>query len=63
MDFSSAMARKSIDQIRAELSDLILQAVPEEDPVRRKALLVMADHWAEILRRRRAEFDQTVCNI
>jgi hypothetical protein len=49
--------RKTIDEIRAELSGLILEAVPEQDPVRRTALLVMADHWSDVLRKRRAELD------
>lgn len=43
---------KSFDEIRRELSDLIGDAVPEEDPERRQALLVLADHWSAILRRR-----------
>lgn len=37
---------------RQRLSDLIRQAVPETDPDRRQALLVMADHWSELLRLR-----------
>lgn len=47
--------RKTIEEIRRELSELILEAVPESDPVRRTALLTLADTWANILRRRRAE--------
>ncbi len=43
---------KSFEEIRRELSDLIGDAVPEEDPERRQALLVLADHWSDILRRR-----------
>ncbi|SFS87010.1 hypothetical protein [Brevundimonas viscosa] len=43
---------KSVDDIREELSALIGDAVPEDDPERRQALLVLADHWADILRRR-----------
>ena len=46
---------KSADDIRRELSGLIRDAVPEDDPARRQALLVLADHWSDILRRRRAE--------
>lgn len=49
--------RKTIEEIRRELSELILEAVPEEDPVRRTALLTLADNWASILRRRRAEME------
>jgi hypothetical protein len=37
---------------RQRLSDLIRQAVPETDADRRQALLVMADHWSELLRLR-----------
>jgi hypothetical protein len=43
---------KTPKQIRAELSELIHEAVPEPDAERRQALLVMADHWSAILRRR-----------
>lgn len=49
--------RRTIEDIRRELSDLILEAVPEPDPVRRTALLTLADHWSELLRRRRAELE------
>ncbi len=44
---------KSVDDIRRELSALIGDAVPEDDAERRQALLVLADHWSDILRRRR----------
>ncbi len=44
---------KTADDIRRELSGLIRDAVPEPDPARRQALLVLADHWSDILRRRR----------
>ncbi|WP_339915171.1 hypothetical protein [uncultured Brevundimonas sp.] len=37
---------------RQRLSELIQQAVPESDADRRQALLVMADHWSELLRLR-----------
>jgi hypothetical protein len=40
---------------RQRLSDLIRQAVPETDADRRQALLVMADHWGELLRLRTRE--------
>ena len=49
--------RKTTDEIRRELSDLILEAVPEPDPVRRTALLTLADHWSELLRKRWAELE------
>jgi len=45
---------KSVDDIRRELSGLIRDAVPEQDPARRQALLVLADHWSDILRRRQS---------
>lgn len=49
--------RKTIEDIHRELSDLILEAVPEPDPMRRTALLTLADHWSELLRKRRAELE------
>ena len=42
----------SIQDCRRKLSDLIRQAIPEPDPDRRLALMVMADHWGELLRLR-----------
>ncbi|WP_339870492.1 hypothetical protein [uncultured Brevundimonas sp.] len=42
----------SAQDCRRKLSDLIQQAVPEPDPERRQALMVMADHWGELLRLR-----------
>lgn len=50
--------RKSVEDIRSELSGLIRDAVPEEDPARRQALLVLADHWSDIMRRRQAAADR-----
>lgn len=44
---------KSPTQVRAELSALIAEAVVEADDARRQGLLVLADHWSDILRRRR----------
>ena len=44
---------KSDDEIRSELQELIAEAVPEPHQGRRAALLTLADHWADILRRRR----------
>lgn len=49
---------KSADDIREELSALIGDAVPEDDPERRQALLVLADHWSDILRRRAGSGDR-----
>ncbi|RZJ41273.1 MAG: hypothetical protein EON86_10765 [Brevundimonas sp.] len=45
---------KSQTQVRAELSELIAEAVVETDDARRQGLLVLADHWSDILRRRKA---------
>lgn len=42
----------SIRVCRQRLSELIREAVPESDADRRQALLVMADHWSELLRLR-----------
>lgn len=42
---------------RQRVSDLIRQAIPEADPDRRQALLVMADHWGELLRLRTQQPD------
>ena len=36
-------------QARDELRKLIAAAVVEEDDIRRKALLIMADHWRMVL--------------
>jgi len=36
--------RKTIEEIRRELSELTLEAVPEQDPVQRTALLTLADN-------------------
>lgn len=52
--------RKTIEDIRRELSDLILAAVPEPDPARRTALLTLADHWSELLQKRRVELEARV---
>lgn len=57
MPWISMPPKKTIDETRRELSDLILEAVPEQDPARRTALLTLADHWADILRRRRAAME------
>lgn len=38
----------------AELNALIAEAIVEDDDMRRKALLIMADHWAAVLRGREA---------
>ena len=44
---------KSPTQVRTELSALIAEAVLETDDARRHGLLVLADHWSDILRRRK----------
>ncbi|WP_167762471.1 hypothetical protein [Brevundimonas intermedia] len=41
-------------EARSELLKLIAEAVVEEDDHRRKALLIMADHWTVVLRNRGA---------
>lgn len=46
------MTPLSPQECRERLSELVQEAIPEEDPDRRTALLVMADHWAELLRSR-----------
>jgi len=46
---------KSVDDIRRELSGLIRDAVSENEPARRQALLVLADHWSDIMRRREGD--------
>lgn len=46
---------KSEREIRDELRELIAEAVAEVDLGRRGAILTLADHWAEILCRRRAQ--------
>ncbi len=43
---------KSAEQCRERANALIREAVPEEDPGRRQALLAMADHWSELMRLR-----------
>ncbi|WP_420472386.1 hypothetical protein [Brevundimonas sp. FT23042] len=45
---------KPPSEVRAELSQLIAEAVAETDDTRRQGLLVLADHWSDILRRRKA---------
>lgn len=52
---------KSQSQIHAELSGLIAEAVAETDFYRRQGLLVLADHWSDILRRRR-EAEEAMAN-
>jgi len=42
----------SAEECRRRISELIAAALPEHDPDRRKALLIMADHWSELLRLR-----------
>jgi hypothetical protein len=44
---------KTRSEVHAELSGLIAEAVSEPDLYRRHGLLVLADHWSDILRRRR----------
>lgn len=44
---------RPVQDMRAEIAALIAEAVPETDDMRRHALLVMADHWRELIDRRR----------
>ena len=48
---------KTPSQVHEELSGLIAEAVVEPDLYRRQGLLTLADHWADILRRRREAED------
>lgn len=43
---------RTAPEVRREMAALIAAAVAEPDDERRRALLVLADHWADILRRR-----------
>ncbi|WP_395942933.1 hypothetical protein [Brevundimonas sp.] len=43
---------RSTEEMRRQIADLIAEAVPEVDEGRRTALLVMADHWSALIRRR-----------
>jgi hypothetical protein len=43
---------RTAPEVRREMAALIADAVAERDDERRRALLVLADHWADILRRR-----------
>jgi hypothetical protein len=43
---------RTVPEVRREMAALIADAVIEPDDERRRALLVLADHWADILRRR-----------
>lgn len=43
---------RTAPEVRREMAALIADAVAEPDDERRRALLVLADHWADILRRR-----------
>lgn len=43
---------RTAPEVRREMAALIADAVAEPDDDRRRALLVLADHWADMLRRR-----------
>lgn len=43
---------RTAPEVRREMAALIADAVVEPDDGRRRALLMLADHWADILRRR-----------
>lgn len=46
----------AIDRYRRHISGLVAEAIREADDDRRTALLVMADHWAAMLRSRLGRF-------
>jgi len=46
----------SIDRYRRQISGLVAEAISEADDDRRTALLIMADHWAALLRIRLGRF-------
>ncbi|MBU1384221.1 MAG: hypothetical protein KKG14_06285 [Alphaproteobacteria bacterium] len=43
---------RTAQQCRQKVSELIAEAVPEPDAVRREGLLGMADQWISVARRR-----------
>ncbi|MBJ7485004.1 hypothetical protein [Brevundimonas sp.] len=45
---------KTVKECRAAISDLISEAVPEDDAGRREGLLTLADGWIELIERRGA---------
>ena len=45
---------KTVKECRAVLSDLITEAVPENDAGRRGGLLTLADGWIDLIERREA---------
>jgi len=49
---NSMSTLRTAPEVRREMAALIADAVAEPDDERRRALLVLADHWADILRRR-----------
>jgi hypothetical protein len=52
------MEPKSAAECRRRVAEIVADAVVERDAERRQALLVMADHWGELLRLRRARIEQ-----
>ena len=45
---------KTVKECREAISDLITEAVPENDAGRREGLLTLADGWIDIVERREA---------
>ena len=45
---------KTVKECRAAISDLIAEAVPEDDAARREGLLTLADGWIGLIDRREA---------
>jgi len=52
MRLNSMNNLRTAPEVRREMAALIADAVAEPDDDRRRALLVLADHWADMLRRR-----------
>jgi hypothetical protein len=47
--------RKTLSQCREKISEMIGEAVVEDDDARRTGLLTLADLWVEVAERRREE--------
>ncbi|WP_156367897.1 hypothetical protein [Brevundimonas sp. Leaf363] len=49
------MTPRTVEECLAEARKLIAEAVPEQDEMRRTALLAMADHWIALHASRKPE--------
>jgi len=54
VDFQAMDHTATTEDAFAELNALIAKAIVEDDDMRSKALLIMADHWSAVLRGRDA---------